>query len=280
MKKTQFRIGLLTACLLSVSSVANAQSCGVEACDSKACKCSRKNCDDKGLLEVINNVASSVEARLANLIPDRAQPCSQKKCGCSKCSAKVDIANQYAESSTPPPTTPLMAAPVARPDVLSLPTPRAKTPPNTIHAPVPEPPCSSPKLVPLPDKQVDPFRDESTRILRPVPSRPAGYLRSNGGSQIEFDPQASQQQSMRSILMSKAASKSISDSANGLATTTSTRRAQPLGKIASMPIDQLTIAQAGSEVVPASLSIPISSLRSPTATLPAVEQFINPLRAQ
>ena len=280
MKKTQFKIGLLTACLLSVSSVANAQSCGAEACYSNACKCSRKNCDDKGLLEVINDAASSIEARLANLIPDRAQPCSQQKCGCAQCSANVDFAPQFTGFSTAPLTGPLLAAPVAQPDVLRLPTSRTKTPPKLIHDPIPVPPRSSPELVPLPDKQVDPFRDESTRILRPVPSRPAGYLRSNGGSQIEFDPQASQQQSMRSILMSKAASKSISDSANGLATTTSTRRAQPLGKIASMPIDQLTIAQAGSEVVPASLSIPISSMRSPTATLPAVEQFINPLRAQ
>ena len=130
MKKTQFRIGLLTACLLSVNSVASAQSCGAETRDSKACKCSRQNCDDKGLLEVINNTASSVEAKLASLISDRDKPRAMKKSGCAICSAKSEFAIQQSENSPPSPATLPMETPVAQPDVLHPPKPRRMTPPT------------------------------------------------------------------------------------------------------------------------------------------------------
>ncbi len=278
MKKTQFRIGLLTACLLSVNSVASAQSCGAETRDSKACKCSRQNCDDKGLLEVINNTASSVEAKLASLISDRDKPRAMKKSGCAICSAKSEFAIQQSENSPPSPATLPMETPVAQPDVLHPPKPRRMTPPNTIQDPVPVPTTRTPELVPLPETPADPFRDESTRVLRPVPTRPAGYLRSNGSSQIEFDPQASHRKAMQSILMSKAASKSISDAE--LATTTSTRRAQPLGENENSFTERSAIEQSTAEVVPASLSMPMSSLSGPIATQPKTEQFINPLRAR
>lgn len=277
MKKTQFRIGLLTACLLSVNSVASAQSCGAESRDSKACKCSRQKCDDKGLLEVINNSASSVEAKLASLISDRDKPSTLKKCGCAKCSAESEFAIHQSENAPPSPATPPMETPVAQPDVLRPPKPRRMTPPNAIQDTVPKPTTRTPEIVPLPDTPADPFRDESTRVLRPVPTRPAGYLRSNGSSQIEFDPQASHRKSMRSILMSKAASKSISDSE--LATTTSTRRAQPLGENENTFTERSAFEQSKSEVVPASLSMSMSSPSSSIATQPATEQFINPLRA-
>ena len=278
MKKTQFRIGLLTACLLSVNSVASAQSCGAETRDSKACKCSRQNCDDKGLLEVINNTASSVEAKLASLISDRDKPSAMKKGGCAKCSAKSEFAIQQSENSPPIPATLPMETPVAQPDVLRPPKPRWMPPPNAIQDPVPVPTTRTPELVPLPETPADPFRDESTRVLRPVPARPAGYLRSNGSSQIEFDPQASHRKAMRSILMSKAASKSISDAE--LATTTSTRRAQPLGENENSFTERSAIEQSAAEVVPASLSMPMSGLSGPIATQPKTEQFINPLRAR
>jgi hypothetical protein len=85
---------------------------------------------------------------------------------------------------------------------------------------------------------------------------------------------------MRSILMSKAASKSISDAAHGLATTTSTRRTLPLTESVNAPVDPTVIEMTAPEVVPASLSVPLSSLRDPKPLPAAAEQFVNPLRAQ
>lgn len=276
MKKTQFKIGLLTACLISVSSIASAQSCGVESCDSKSCKCSKKNCDDKGLLEVINNAAGNFEATLANMIPDRDKPCAKAKCGCAQCSSPSQFAMQYTEI-TPAPPAPNWAPPMTQPDVVRPPMPRPMAPPNPVVDPLPH--SGTHEVVPMPDSSVNPFQDEKTsRNLRAVPSRPASYLRPN--INVKTDPQASSQKSMRSIMMSKAASKSISDAAHGLATTTSTRRTLPLTESVNAPVDQTVIEKTAPEVVPASLSVPLSRLRDPKPLPAAAEQFVNPLRAQ
>jgi hypothetical protein len=152
-------------------------------------------------------------------------------------------------------------------------------PSNPIHDPVPVPHSHTREIVPLPDSRLDPFKDDpTTRNLRAVPARPASYLRPN--SDVPTDPQARDHKSMRSILMSKAASKSISDSADGLAKTSSTRRPLPLVENISTQFEQSVYEQALQEVVPASLSVPVSSLRKPKPLPPASEQFVNPLRAQ
>jgi hypothetical protein len=80
--------------------------------------------------------------------------------------------------------------------------------------------------------------------------------------------------------MSKAASKSISDSAHGLAKTTSTRRTKPLVENLSAELEQTVFEQAAPEVVPASLVVPVSNLRKLIASPSGAEQFVNPLRAQ
>ncbi len=152
MKKTQFKIGLLTACLVSLGSVANAQSCGAESCDSKACNCSKKHCDDKGLLEVINNAASNFEARLANMIPDRDAQCTKaatakSRCTCAKCNG--DSAHYTA-------VAPKIVAPEAQSDFVRPPMPRMKTPPNPIVDPVPAPRPS--EVVPVPNLAIIPLR--------------------------------------------------------------------------------------------------------------------------
>jgi hypothetical protein len=103
-------------------------------------------------------------------------------------------------------------------------------------------------------------------------------LRSN--SDIQTDPQASNQKAARSILMSKASSKSISDSPHGLAKTTSTRRAQPLVDNVASYVESSVFEQAAPEVVPASFTVPVSKLRDSTSMSGAAEQFVNPLRAQ
>ncbi len=279
MKKTHFKIGLLTACLISISSGASAQSCGVEACASGGCKCSKKHCDDKGLLDVINNAASNFEGRLANLIPDCEKPCpksagAKSHCSCPKCSATSEFAVQYNE-----------VVPVAQSDVAHSsahpPVPRVVVPPNPIDS-VPAPHPKVREVVPVPDSRNNPFGDDpipTTRNLRPVPSRPASYLRSSNRIEVEYDPQASNQQVMRSILIAKAASKSISDSSNGLAKTSSTRRVQPLSNDASLQVEPSFFELMPPEVVPASLSMPVSSLRNRTTMPPAADQFVNPLRA-
>jgi hypothetical protein len=278
MKKSHFKIGLLTACLVSVSSVASAQTCGAEACDSGACKCSKKHCDDKGLLEVINSTASNFEAKLASMIPDRDAPCvkTKSKCDCAKCSGGG--ASQPSARTSVPKPVPHIAPPVAQPDAVRSPIPRMTPPPNPIVDPVPAPVPNAvtPEAVPLPDSRVNPFKDEpQTRNLRPVRGRPASYLRSN---EIEYDPQASNQNVMHSVLVSKAASKKITDSSNGLAKTSSTRRVLTSSD-ASETKEQSVFEQAPPAVVPASINAPITRLRPLSTMPPAADQFINPLRA-
>ncbi len=283
MKKTHFKIGLLAACLISVSSTASAQNCGVESCASGGCKCSKKHCDDKGLLELINNAASNFEGRLADMIPDRSRACMKSpgvksQCDCNKCSGSSDFATYYTE-----------VTPVAQPDFVHPPKPRIMAPPNSVDA-VPAPKLRKREIVPPPDSRVNPFGDdpvESTRNLRPVPARPASYLRSNSNSGVEFDPQASNQQAMRSVLFSKAASKTISDSANGLAKTTSTRRAVPhstevnsQATEVNSQVNQTHFEPLPPEVIPASLSVPVTSLRSQNTAPAFPDPFVNPLRAQ
>ena len=155
-------------------------------------------------------------------------------------------------------------------------------PPNAIE-PVPVPHSGTHDVVPLPDSRNNPFKDDpipSTGNLRPVPARPASYLRSSNSVEAEFDPQASNQKTMRSVLIAKAASKTISDSSNGLAKTTSTRRAQPIAKDVSTQTEQSLFEESPPEVVPASISVPVSSLRNLTTIPTAADQFVNPLRAQ
>lgn len=281
MKKTHFKIGLLTACLVSVSSVASAQSCGAESCDSGNCKCSKKHCDDTGLLEVINSAASNFEARLASMIPDRERQCerSQPKCSCVKCAES--ISSRPAPHKSVPHTEPRITPPVAQldGDFVSPPAPRMKTPPNPIVDPVPAPKPNTHEVVPLPESRDNPFKDDpTTRNLRPVPARPANYLRSNNRVGAEYDPQASNQP-MKSVLVPKVAAKTISDSSDRLATTTSTRRVQTQSSDASSQAEKSLFEQMSPEVVPASLSVPMSNLRKLPTIPPPSDQFINPLRA-
>jgi len=291
MKKTHFKFGLLTACLISVGSVASAQTCGAESCGRGACKCSKKHCDDKGLLEVINNAASNFEATLASMIPDRDRALAKSlavksPCNCAKCNPPSDFATRHTEVApshlVEPKSFPHIATPIAQPDVVRPHMPRLMPPPNAID-PVSVPHSGTHNVVPLPDTRNNPFKDDpipTTRNLLPVPGRPASFLRSSNIVQAEFDPQASNQQAIRSVLISKVASKTISDSSNGLAKTTSTRRAQPLAKVVSAHVERSFLEQAPPEVVPASLSVPVSGLRNLTAVPPAADQFVNPLRAQ
>lgn len=294
MKKTQFRIGLLTACLVGVTTVsmpsANAQSCGAETCDGagKSCKCSKGNCDDKGLLEVINNAATRFESRLAGLIPDEPSKPAKKSCNCPKCSGVRDSF----EVATPEIVAPEVYHPESTP-----PMPRVMAPSNPVAEPIPVPvpaptrvPTPAPKE-PKPDSQVDPFKDESSSLQRSVPTRPASYMRSTQRPVVEYDPQASNDTKMRSILNSKHSAaapgtRKVTDAEFGLAKSSSTRR--PVGSKPSQSLatsretSSIRPERSGSEVVPASVSEPVSSLRSGTtartATVESPETFYNPLR--
>ncbi|MDX1927027.1 MAG: hypothetical protein SFV81_10935 [Pirellulaceae bacterium] len=276
MKKTHFKIGLLTACLISVSSVASAQSCGAESCDSGSCKCSKKHCDDQGLLEAINTTASNFEARLASLIPDRDQPGGKAKsqCGCAKCAG---VASHPVPKHSPHTH---ITPPVAQPDSVH---PHKAPPPNPIvdPVPVPAPKTTTPESGPLPDSRVNPFKDEpsTTRNMRAIPSRPASYLRSSERTEVDFDPQASKQAGMRSVLVSKAVTKNISDASSGLAKSSSTRRVQSSISDLSKPEEPSVFEQVPPEVIPASVSVPVTRLRPLSTIPPAADQFINPLRA-
>lgn len=279
MKKTHFKIGLLTACLISVSSVASAQSCGAVSCASGSCKCSKKHCDDKGLLEVINSSASNFESRLASLIPDRDQPGVKAKsqCGCAKCAG---VASHPVPPKNSAHTAPHIKPPVAQPDSVKA----HKVPANPIvdPVPVPAPKTTTPETVPIPDSRVNPFKDEpsTTRNMRAVPSRPASYLRSNERIQVDYDPQASKQAGMRSVLVSKAGTKNNSDASSGLAKSSSTRRVQSSISDSSEPEEPSVFEQVPPEVIPASISVPVARLRPLSTIPPASDQFINPLRAQ
>lgn len=285
MKKTHFKIGLLTACLISVGSIANAQSCGAESCDSGTCKCSKRNCDDKGLLEVINNAASNFEAKLASMIPDRGVG-ARTHCSCDKCSA---VAAQHYEVASPHPSSsssmPHIAPPVAQPDVtrppVHPPVPRM-APQNTIES-VPAPNSGPHEVVPLPDSRVNPFKDDpipTSRNLKPVPVRSGSYLRTGNRLETDFDPQASNYSAKQSALITKAASRTIIDTSNGLAKTSSTRRVQSQSNNSVSDTESSYFDRIAPEVVPASLSTPVSNLRRLPSIPPADDQFVNPLRAQ
>jgi hypothetical protein len=209
------------------------------------------------------------------MIPDRKKHSEKVQCNCDKCNAPSDFAIQYTEtgSSDMSPTY----APWVQPDVVRQHNSRLMPPTNPVADPIPVHNPGAPEVVPAPENRIDPFKDDpTTRSLRTIPARPAGYLRSK--TEVHTDPQASNQKSMRSILMSKAASKSISDSAHGLATTTSTRRLKQLVTNESQQVENVILEQGAPEVVPASLSQPMSSLRD--STTGPVEQYINPLRAR
>jgi hypothetical protein len=278
MKKTHFKIGLLTACLIGVSTVASAQSCGAKSCGSGACKCSKKHCDDKGLLEVINNTASNFEAKLASLIPDLDKPVVQAKstCVCPNC-AKAAASHQSQPKNSVH-KVPHHPSPVAQPDHAHPPLPRVAPLPNPIGDPVSVP--APPENVPLPDARVNPFKDDSTsRNLRQVPARPVKYLPSSRHIEVEYDPQANNQPALRSVLVSKAASKTMSDSLNGLATSASTRRVQTALQDASKQTEDSFFEQTPPEVVPASINVPANRSRPLSTMPPASDQFTNPLRA-
>ena len=319
MKKTQFRIGLLTACLIGANtafcSIASAQSCGAESCDSKSCKCSKKHCDDAGLLEVINSAASNFEAGLASMIPDGQKRKAKPSCDCSKCSAAVSEHSHVVPMA--PPT-------IHEKEHVHSHAPHTAAPINPIHSPIPTP-IPTPAPAPVPDAHSNPFRDDTTRNQRTLPSRPASLLRQkNSGSPIEYDPQARTLPTMRSNSLSLATTKSVSDLPDGLATTKSTRRAlsAPEGHASSNQLaanqaaanqlrgnlqsdnessfernversamDVQSLDRVAPEVVPASSTIPLrklQELQSPIEAtnanrLPAAatsEMYVNPLRAQ
>lgn len=283
MKKTQFCIGLLSACLISTSSTflsdAHAQSCGAESCDSPTCKCSKKHCDDTGLLEVINTAASNFEAGLANMIPDGSRLKPKKSCKCKQCSASYEGHESHMHASPIPTIEPPTV--YQHEEVPQIPR---VAPPNPITTPIPAPHPQT-----LPDVQSNPFIDEApghTRNLRTVPTRPANHLRTSTPS-LRYDPQARVNGPMRSILSSAATTKSISDAEYGLATTKSTRRA-PTENIGTH-INDIAIEVAATEsqqptpeVVPASINTPISRLSPlPVVSEPtAAPLYVNPLRAQ
>jgi len=321
MKKTQFRIGLLTACLIGANSafydIASAQSCGAETCDSTSCKCSKKHCDDSGLLEVINSAASNFEAGLSNMISDGQKRKAKPSCECSKCSAAASE-HSHAVPMTPPT--------VHEKEHVHSPTPHSHTqhsaaPVNPIYSTVPSPkplrmpPVPAPIPAPIPEAQDNPFRDDTTRNHRLVPTRPASLLRLNNGLPIEYDPQARSYKPTRSSMVSQAAIKSVSDLPHGLATTSSTRRAastfsdrassdrvaanqlhSELPSESELESGAFAVAQAehaAPTVVPASITLPLRNFRelqtssstnstnsnhSPAA-VPS-EMYVNPLRAQ
>ena len=322
MKKTQFRIGLLTACLIGANSafcnIASAQSCGAESCDSKSCKCSKKQCDDSGLLDVINSAASNFEAGLASMIPDGQKQKAKPSCECSKCSAASERSQ----------AVPMVPPTIHEKEHVHSHAPHTPAPLNPIHSPIPTP-IPAPAPAPVPDSHSNPFRDDTTRNQRTLPSRPASLLRQkNSNSPIEYDPQARTQPTMRSNSLSNSlslvATKSVSDLPDGLATTKSTRRvlAAPVGYASN---NQLVANQAAANqlrgnlqsdgesafeshaesnalavqsldhvapaVVPASSTVPLRKLQelqppieaTNANRLPAAatsEMYVNPLRAQ
>ena len=296
MKKTQFCIGLLSACLVSASSTfsssAWAQSCGAETCDSGSCKCSKKHCDDTGLLEVINSAASNFEAGLASMIPDGSRVKPKAACKCKQCAASSHSHSSYAPAIEQPTiyqhdgAAPIPHVAPATPTSKSIPTP-----------------VPAPNFVP--DVQSNPFIDEDagqTRNLRATPARPANYLRTSNAPSIEYDPQARSAKPMRSLLVSPGSTKSISDAAFGLATTKSTRRPSlndrdgaqqqsdafsPAANVmaAEMNVGSDMEPHTTPEVVPASLNAPLphaSSLRSQPSQPATTEtpMYVNPLRAE
>lgn len=59
--------------------------------------------------------------------------------------------------------------------------------------PVIRPNVIAPEVVPPPDSQVDPFRDDTTSRLKPLPAARASYLKPQRSVSGDYDPQASRQ---------------------------------------------------------------------------------------
>ncbi len=185
MKWKMFRTSLATLGLLVVSGVVQAQSCGVEGCDGKACKCHSKNCDDNGLLEIVNQAASTLEDRIARMIPDRpVAPCKSKSgsCDCQHHHHGEHLVHAKAPAGLPKVPTGIAVEPIAPPQPMGRKTETA--------APVVPPKDYKPEVVPVPDSQVNPFRDETTRNMRSVPTSPANYLKPIPTYGTTYDPQA------------------------------------------------------------------------------------------
>jgi hypothetical protein len=191
MKRNHWKIGLLTACLANAGAFASAQNCDSH---TKPCSCqSQKQCDNVGLMSLLNDAASSFEDRLARMIPDLPEK-GKQSCGCAKCNS--------AGASQP-----RLAPPVIHESDSSPPMPPV---PKTMEELVPAPQAPArvrtPELVPVPDQHVDPFKDENARRVRPVPARPATFKRPETTYGQNFDPQASRQAVQLSTSVAEAPS--------------------------------------------------------------------------
>lgn len=231
MKSKSWKFGLAAICILGSNVFANAQSCGVEGCDNKpSCKChSKKKCDDNGLLEVVNNVASSFEDRLARMLPEPASKCKQPICGCQHSRATnmapiprtVDTPNSEVPKVMPKIAVEPIAPPAPRRQEL-LPSPAPVIQPKQFHEDV----------VPLPDHQVNPFKDETTQRLRTVPASPASYLKPGANYGSSYDPQARVESKPITVAPPRLPE---SSSAISLATATSSRK-NPLRKTPELSV--------------------------------------------
>lgn len=236
------------------------------------------------------------------MIPDGSRLKAKSKSAC-KCKQCCSASHDHSHSHNQAHSQPLIEAPMIYEPAHSSPIPHISAPHDPSYAPAPAPapvptPIPAPNL--LPDTQSNPFIDEGsshTRNLRAVPVRSASQLRSTRSPAIQYDPQASANPPLRSILTSQAASRSVSDSAFGLATSRSTRKTltssiddrgsfeMEARRVRDIEVAASEVELTAPEVVPASVSVPIPRLSpvhttesTATSTGSSVGSYFNPLR--
>lgn len=91
-----------------------------------------------------------------------------------------------------------------------------------------QPPVPVPQVTPLPDSEVDPFRDESATRVRRLPARPVQHRQSQGDYRQSFDPQA-RHESVRMSLSDDVLSDPHPASARPSQSPTGVAQVQPRG---------------------------------------------------
>jgi hypothetical protein len=230
MKSKSWKFSLATICIFGSNAFVYGQSCGVEGCDNKpSCKCHAKKCDDNGLLEVVNNVASSFEDRLARMLPAPTNQCKQPSCGCQHThagAAAPALKVVHKPGNNLPKVMPKISveqiAPPAPLQPEALPYPAPVVQPNQFRQ----------ETIPQPDSQVNPFKDETTQRLRNIPASPASYLKPEASYGSAYDPQARVELKPVTVAPARVPA---SSSAAKLAAATSSRK-NPLRKASEISV--------------------------------------------
>jgi len=214
MKRSQIAFALLA----TFAAASNSVSLACDKCKSNCKTCTQ--CDDRGLLDVVDLLAGRLQKSLEDSRPKlvggvRSKgSCDQPTCGCEAVSVAKPTCGCESSHAAPrllsspideqwaePPMTHRIPKPV--PHVQSPPqeTPDSQISrgesPTAVPIPVKTDREANPRSRSLPDEAVDPFTDDAASRIRKIPATSIQYQRPVPRYVDQYDPQAANRYRVR-----------------------------------------------------------------------------------